>query len=85
MLHLKSYVLLHPFFLIKLPLCNHVEEGARGHRDGHSILGFGLEGGRKGQERDRGREGEKKIDEQEILDLLSHHCLTVVTQHVKLL
>lgn len=41
-LHLMSHVLLHPFFLIDLPLCHHVEEGARGDGDGDSKTGFRL-------------------------------------------
>lgn len=42
MLHLISHVLLNSFFLVELPLCYHVEEGAGGHGDGDSIPGFGL-------------------------------------------
>lgn len=37
-----SHVLLYSLLLEDLPLCHHVEEGARGDGDGDSILGFGL-------------------------------------------
>lgn len=42
MFHLMGHVVFHPFFLIDLPLCHHVEESARGDRDGDGILGFWL-------------------------------------------
>lgn len=42
MLHLIDHVLLHPLFLINLPLMHHVEEGARRHGDGDSMAGLGL-------------------------------------------
>lgn len=41
-LHLIRHILLHPFFLVDLPLGHHVEEGARRDGDADSILGFGL-------------------------------------------
>lgn len=45
MLLLIGHVLLHPLFLIDLPLIHHVEEGARRDGDGDGIAGFGLQRG----------------------------------------
>lgn len=45
MLLLIGHVLLHPLFLIDLPLIHHIEEGARRDGDGDGIAGFGLQQG----------------------------------------
>lgn len=50
MLLLIGHVLLHPLFLIDLPLMHHVEEGARRDGDGDGISGFGLQQGGGGGE-----------------------------------